>query len=121
MKSVFKKLLQLLKSLFSFERKNPIMDASAQQAKVDQLTSQVQSDQAAVETAQTTLANDQAALTQAQAELANISFINQLEALTSDQVAAINAALESDTANTSGIRLTLPTPAPAPDPNQASA
>lgn len=77
------------------------MDATTQQQKVDQLTQQVQADQ-------TQLSTDQASLAEAQAELNQVNLINQLEALTPDEVTAINAALASDPANISGITLTVP-------------
>lgn len=83
------------------------MDASTQQAKVDQLTAQVQTDQAALQT-------DQTALNEAQAELAHVTFINQLEALSPDDIATINAALASDPDNHSGINLSTAVPNETP-------
>lgn len=82
------------------------MDSQAQQQKVDQLTAQVSADQ-------NTLSADQTALTQASAELADITLINQLEALTPDQVTTINSALSTDPDNHLGISLTVPNGAPA--------
>lgn len=77
------------------------MDATAQQAKVDALSGQVSLDEDA-------LANDQKALEQAKAELAQASLINSLEALSPDEVSAINAALASDADNKTGVSIALP-------------
>jgi hypothetical protein len=82
------------------------MDSTALQNKVDTLTAQVQQEATALQT-------DQEALTEAQAELANVSFINQLEALTAEQATAINNALASDPENHTGISLLLPNATPA--------
>lgn len=80
------------------------MDSSTLQAQVDALTAQVSTDQ-------TALANDEAALATASAELAQITLINQLEALTADEVTAISAALSTDPQNINGISLSIPTAA----------
>lgn len=77
------------------------MDASALQTTVNNLTTQVAADQQ-------TLENDQTALATATAELGQVTLINQLEALTSDEVTAINAALSTDPQNTSGISISIP-------------
>lgn len=87
------------------------MDATALQDKVDGLTTQVATDEA-------TLSTDRSALEEAKLELSQVVLINQLEALTSDEVTTINEALAGDAQNTSGITLTLPvpvTPTPAPE------
>jgi hypothetical protein len=77
------------------------MDITAQQSKVDDLKAQVA-------TGTESLAANTAALNEAQAELDNAVFINQLEALTPDQLTAVNEALASDADNKSGITLSLP-------------
>lgn len=77
------------------------MDSSTLQAQVDALSAQVSTDQ-------TALANDEAALATASAELAQITLINQLEALTADEVTAISAALSTDPQNINGISISIP-------------
>lgn len=84
------------------------MDATTLQDQVNTLTTQVATDQQ-------TLENDQTALVKANAELAQVTLINQIEALTPDEIATINSALSTDPANTTGVTLTLPVAAaPAP-------
>lgn len=94
---------QLLYLIEQFKKKE--MDASALETTITNL-------QAAIVNDQTQLDKDQADLATAQAELAVVSLVNTLEALTPDQVTAINESLASDTANTSGITLTLPAATP---------
>jgi len=83
------------------------MDTTALQQKIDTLTAQVATDES-------TLASDQAALATAKDELAQATLINALEALTPEQISAINAALAADN---STVSISLP-PAPEPQPAQ---
>jgi hypothetical protein len=78
-----------------------IMDSTKAQAAVDTAQTAVNADNAQLET-------DTAALTEAQTALSNITFINQLEGLSADQVASINEILAADTDNKLGITLALP-------------
>lgn len=70
------------------------MDLTAAQAKVDALKAQETTDETAV-------ANDKAALALAEAELAQATLINQLEALTPDEITAVNAGLAADSSKLS--------------------
>lgn len=81
------------------------MDATATQAKVDQLQAKVDQDNQ-------TLTDDQAALDQAKKELAFVGLVNMLENLSADQIPTLNEALKED-ANTLGITITLPSEAGA--------
>lgn len=84
------------------------MDTTTLQNTVNTLTTQVETDK-------TTLANDESALATASSELDQVKLINQIEALTTDEVTTINEALKTDPQNTTGITLTLPVAAaPAP-------
>lgn len=98
--SVLKYIRKLIVHLINFIENNT-MDTTALQEKIANLQQAVANDQ-------TQLSSDQSALDEAQAELAQVSLINSLEALTVDEVATVNAALAGDSANTSGITLTLP-------------
>ena len=82
------------------------MDLTAQQAKVDDLKSQLA-------TAQSSVSSIQSDLTLAEAELAQGTLINQLESLDEASVTTINDALANDAQNTSKISLTLPAPSAA--------
>lgn len=79
------------------------MDITAIQTEIDALNAQIVTDEA-------TLSDDQAKLAELQAELAQATLINGLEALTADEVTAINAALAADG---SQISVSLP---PATEP-----
>ncbi len=65
------------------------MDLTQQQAKVDALKTKLSTDEAAVSA-------DTTELTAAEAELAQGALINQLEALTTDEITTINAGLLAD-------------------------
>ena len=104
LKCIEKELLYLIEIL-----KKKEMDATQLQQTITNL-------EAAIVTDQTQLDKDNADLATAQAELAQVSLVNALEALTADQVTAVNEALASDSANTTGITLTLPAAAAAPAP-----
>jgi hypothetical protein len=82
------------------------MDATNAQAAVDTA-------QSAVDAATTALEAANVSLAQAKSDLANITQINDLEALTPEQVTAINEALATDADNKSGITLALPAADPA--------
>ena len=94
--AIEKELLHLVEQLKCKE-----MDATVLEQTITNL-------EAAIVTDQAQLDKDNASLSEAQAELAQVSLVNSLEALTPDQVTAVNEALASDSANTSGITLTLP-------------
>lgn len=79
------------------------MENTAAQVKVDRLQAQVDQDQQ-------TLSNDQAALEEAKKELAFASLVNQLEALSADQIDTLNAALKEDS-NALGISISIPSAA----------
>jgi hypothetical protein len=75
------------------------MDTTALQSQVDSLTSSIATDE-------TTLQNDQAELAKLQAELKVASLVNQLEALTADEITALNSLL-TEPENTLGVSLAV--------------
>lgn len=79
------------------------MDTTQIQQQIDALNTQIVTDE-------TTLQNDQAKLAELQQELSQANLINSLEALTPEQVTAINAALAAD-----GSQLTLSIPNATPN------
>jgi hypothetical protein len=81
------------------------MDTSAIEAKIADLQTSIQTEQADIESKQSDLSG-------LQAELAQANTINAIEALTPDQITAINEALAADG---SQISLSLP---PATEPSQ---
>lgn len=76
------------------------MDVTTAQSTVDAAQADVDADNKK-------LNSDMATLQDAKDALANITLINQLEALTADQVSEINEALANDPANSTGITLAL--------------
>ena len=80
--------------LFTFSA----MDTTALTAQIDALETQIGAEQ-------TQLDSDQTKLKELQAELSQANLINSIEALNTDEVSAINAALEADGSH---ISLSLP-------------
>lgn len=88
------------------------MDASSLETQITDLQTAIAADQADLETKQASLAS-------LQSELAQVTFVNQLEALTETDITAINAALLADAANNPlGLSLALPTPPVAATPTE---
>lgn len=87
------------------------MDISAQQAKIDQLTAAVAQDQVSITTAQSQLDQDQKDLATAQEDIKFGLLVNQIEALSADEVTALASALAADgVANTLGVTVTVANP-----------
>lgn len=76
---------------------------------ITNLESQITSQEALIASDKTTLANDQGILDNLNAELSVANLVNQLEALTADQITEINSLL-SEPANILGLTLTIATP-----------
>lgn len=91
------------------------MDITALQSQVDALSTSVATDK-------TTLENDQAELAKLQGELKVALFVNQIEALSADEITAVNALL-AEQENVLGVSLVIATPPvaeiPAPSEQQA--